>query len=221
MKTFIAIASLTLSVLSAHASGTRVGDGGHGVVCPHHFAPVFLDFYEATDVHGRIAPMEFEQISREFVLIQLRSRVARIMGERHPSLGVFDQAMMLNSLVLLVDGPIAILDDVGAVRVKQECRIEAVAVRGEDYLDGYLQVRRDFWRALSERQRALVLVHEGAHSWFGEPTSIFDGTLALRQFVGLLYTDNFVQTKTDEKLRKLLETRRPLPDTELTEDALR
>jgi hypothetical protein len=130
--------------------------------------------------------------------------------------------LVLLTLLELEDGPLDTTTDLGPVgTLPADCTVMQIAVRGTGLLRSILRVERSFWRRSSPRERVLLAIHEGAHSWF--PVSdldIFSGTLGLRQFVGLLASGPFYR-RSDEAIRELLLTRFMLKPERLTESGLR
>lgn len=220
MRQLIAI-SIFVFALTAQASGTRVGDGGHGVICGGGW-PVLLDLYEAVHHYERPLPLDFDQREVSDFIMEARQRVSWIMGPEHPSLSIFDGASALMVLMEVVDGPLVETLDMGAIRkLGPGCKISQIAVRGIDYMDSTLEVERTFWTMASNRDRAMFLIHEAGHNWFP-----YDGSLimadssALRQFVGLLYNTSF-SPGSDELIRRLLTTSEPVMHEALMHSALR
>ncbi len=212
--------ALSISVLgiSAAASGSRVGDGGHGVSCGSS-PTVLLDFHEATQGYGRVPFFDLGASTEQEYLQTFRDRVSEIMGVNHPSLSIFDQAVSLRYTMWFAHGPLALTDDIGVLPlVPGHCILTQVAIRKTGVFNGILEVDESFWQMATPRERALLLVHEGAHGWFAQ-VGLFEDS-AIRQFVGLLYAEGDYGP-TSEKIRELITSRLPVPSSELTAAALR
>lgn len=213
MKT---VAILTILILAfanvAGASGSRVGNGGHGVVCTDSSGqvsdPELLDLYEAVHTYGRLPDMIFVN-SLDEAIHAYEQKIAMALPAGHPFLNVFDQVALLKSDIELHDGELPSTDDLGlSAFIGPNCRIVQLAIRGVFPLDGMLEVRRDFWTHSFIDVQALFLLHEAFHSWFtpGEVT----GDEALRQLVGFIYTSSLISPEDQAVVRKLIETREPL-----------
>jgi hypothetical protein len=145
-----------------------------------------------------------------------------VMGANHPSQRIFDDALFLSISMASVAGPLPPTWDLGATApLDVGCDLVQLAIRGTDYLSGSLQVDSDYWNSTSNQERAMLLIHEGAHSWFGfDEASVLTGDSALRQFVGLVYT-RWSYPKTDALVKELITTRSPLFRSDLSDRALR
>ena len=216
---------LFLSATQAQASGSRVGSGGQGVVCAQGASPKLLDLYEAIEFYGREVFSDLFDTKTEFEHVtDFTLRLRDILGKQHPFLSVLQETILLRSSMALSDGPLRVTTDGGFVLgLKNGCQVVQVAARGEGLLNGKLEVLRSYWEGASEKEKALLLIHEALHSWFDRevPEGDFSDTLAIRQLVGLLYTDSFQYPMTYLKIRELVATRQALADAELTSEALR
>lgn len=222
MKRLALLITISSFCLNAVASGTRVGDGGHGVFCPGK-SPVLLDLYETEAIYGRQLALGALIVEDERVVLEeYRSRVQEVMGTSHPSNVIFDQAAMLLNWMVTENGPLAITPDLGAFpNLEPGCTVKQIAVRGTDYLWGHLTVSRAYWDQASVRERVLLSIHEGAHSWFHYSEDDFmTGTQALRQFIGVLATSN-VYAGSGRTIRILLNGGGPLAPAQLAPAALR
>jgi len=210
----LSILAILLLGLTAGASGSRVGNGGHGVVCKdssgHEYLPELLDLYEAVHAYGRVAQW-IGANSLDEALEVYKRKIALALPENHPFLRVLDQIDNLKLDFELVDNLRIQTDDLGLfAKIDPNCRVVQLAIRGEDILNCRLQISKEFWNGTGYDTQALLLIHEAFHSWFDSSSSVASGTLAIRQAVGLLYTSAMVDSSDRQLFRSLVENRAPV-----------
>jgi len=202
---------LFLSSAIANAGATKAGDGGHGVVCAD-LPPQLLDLYEAENVYGMSTffPQD-PPIDAFMTIFNARMRVEAIMGKDHPSLAIFDQAFEFLLTKTLEPGAPVETMDAGLPPIRSTCHLVQIARRETGDLNFMLTVDSDYWQNASEEERAMLMIHEGAHAWFptAEMTPLMPVS-ALRQFVGLLHSTLGGEPDSDAQIRKLLITREPV-----------
>jgi len=203
----------------ALAGATTAGDGGHAVLCSHG-PETLLDLYEATEIYGRQPPLLTEERDVESYIRESRDRVSNIMGANHPSLVIFDQADYLRIEMELIEGPIEPTGDVGIFApIPRDCAITQIAKRWTGILDSFLVVDKHYWIGASSKERAMFLIHEGAHSWFDSHSNMSLNGSSLRQFTGLLFTAE-ITASANAAIKSLLENGQPLLESQLSTSAL-
>ena len=203
----------TLFPTTSFASGSRVGNGGAGVKCTGQ-ATVLLDLYEATTAVGQPAPMDWSAptASVQDYLDQYISEISAALPAGHPFVTMItDQTRFLATAYVLKPSPILTTDDVGFVALPADCNLQQVALRGDGMMSPMLTIDKEFWAASSNRERALLIVHEAAHTWFPASDDSFVGTLAIRQLVGLLYTSSSFTPGFADKIASLVDTSASVP----------
>lgn len=215
---------ITMATISAGASGSRVGSGGVGILCSRSPSLELLDLHEATQLYGRTIYINpFDRRNLQEWVTAYGSRLEEILGAKHPfviSLG--DTAHLLATGAIFED-VLPMTQDLGwGAEISEGCALKQIAIRGQDHLSGRLLISREYWDAALPKEQALLIIHEAAHSWFSQSAdSSVNGTLAIRQFVGLLYTDSSDYPGISGCVRELVKTREPLPKTRMTDQSLR
>lgn len=220
---YILFAAVLVFTGLAGAGGSRVGNGGHGVVCKDSAGrlttlPELLDLYEASHLYGRIPQWIFVS-SIEEAIESYREQIQFALPPDHPFLSLFDQIPLLKSSLSLSDEPLVPTDDIDLehhLTLGTDCRIEQIAVRSAPPFEGHLEVSREFWMGSSYQVQALLLMHEAFHSWFWHPDEKISEAKALRQLIGVLYTSSLFSKRDQELVRALIETRQPLPEKDLS-----
>lgn len=219
---FVLFTVVLIFTALAGASGSRVGNGGHGVICKdsagRQLPPELLDLYEASSFYGRVPQMILVSSLDEAIQLY-RQQLQFALPSDHPLFRLFDHVEHLRASLVLRDQPLNPTDDLDLenfIDVGRNCHIVQIAVRSEPPFEGNLEVSREFWAGSTYQVQALFLLHEAFHSWFWSPAEKVETAKALRQLIGLLYTSSMIADKRDQALaRSLINTKRPLPPEEL------
>jgi hypothetical protein len=210
---------LTLSSSLALASGSKAGNGGHGVMCEGAIYVELLDLYEAREIYGM--PRLFSPFNSTTGEIErLRFEMSLILPAGHAYLGIFDEALKLFESCQLVDGPLSYTPDVGLSSpvLPSTCELVQIARRARMYEQFVaVMVQKDYWQNMSPTEQALLLIHEASHEWFGssDENSEFPSTLALRQIVGTLSSTSDYRFQKKALINRIVDTRVPAFKNEL------
>lgn len=218
---FVLFTVVLIFTALAGASGVRVGNGGHGVICKDSagrpMPTELLDLYEAVHVYGRAPQMIFVSSLDEAIQFY-REQLQFVLPSDHPFFRRFDQVALLTFHVVLSDEELPPTDDLGLgdrLVPGKSCRVEQIAILEESPFDGRLKVSREFWTGSSYQDQALLILHEAFHGWFWYPGERIETAKALRQLIGLLYTSSLFEERDQALVRSLIGTKRPLSSADL------
>lgn len=208
---------------SAAASGSKAGNGGHGVVCSGYLNAELLDLYEAREVYG-IIPTYVPWATVESELSRLNFELSLVLGSDHAFLQRFREAAALQESIVLHDGPLGYTQDAGflAAPLSSDCTLVQIAHRTS--FAGVLSnitVQSSVWNSMSATQQALLLLHEASHSWFNiaqnpaQDIADLPSTLAARQIIGILTADNDYRHRKANVIRQIIDLRQPAATAEL------
>ncbi len=205
------------AIPQASASGSKAGNGGHGVRCQGGRAEL-LDLYEAREFYGLpFGSNWFATIDDE--ISRIESETASVLGPNEPMLSLFLDARLLLQSLELAPGPLGFTQDGGFVlgTIPPECELVQLAVRSTFASQNtHVTVLADDWNMMLSTERALLLIHEAAHSRFAmAKASGLPSTLAIRQFVALISAPIDVKIKKAGMIRRLIRTQAPLLPSEM------
>ena len=207
----VLLLGLTVGANYAEASGSKAGNGGHGVLCKSFVQSELLDLYEAREVYGIVADyVPFATVESE--LSRLQFELSLILPKDHPFLGLFNEALKLNETFELTEAGLGFTQDAGflAGALSADCELTQIARRvsvGGEL--SYIIVQKKDWDWMLSTQQALLLFHEAAHSWFeyNRTPGELPSTLAARQIVGALSGSRDYRLRKAAVLRSIIATR--------------
>ncbi|RYZ93316.1 MAG: hypothetical protein EOP06_01365 [Proteobacteria bacterium] len=169
----------------AFGSGSRIGNGGHGVRCGKNPSRVdLLDLVEA-----RYSGLAVDESSQSFgVLTELKiiNNTLRDVGLETPGLSAtILNAQNLFSSISLED-VLEPTSDAYFYSIPDSCSVEQIAHLEQGSVNRLFILKR-YWLQASDRERALLLLHEGMHitRMRSGKTDEMD-TMQIRRLVGLL-----------------------------------
>lgn len=199
----------------AQASGSKAGNGGHGVRCSGGRLEL-LDLYEAREFYGiPFSGNMFNTTEQE--LDRLQQDLALVLGADHPFLTVFlDARRLLNSVELQL-GPLAPTPDAGFIygHLPANCQVEQLAVRSMYATQFvYVTVSKPDFNMMLSTERALLMLHEAAHERFewatlGSTVGSTPSTFAIRQLVAMMSGPIDYKIKKAGVIRTLIQTQSP------------
>jgi len=193
----------------ASASGTTVGDGGHGVICPLPGRRAFiepLDFYEAR-ANWQIIPSLANSLLPTGVGIEARifeaERRFQEIGVAAPEvLERLEYAITLANNVRLTYLMPKTSDTGPFPKIAANCRLAQLGVRVKFDAQEFISFYGPYWNRMSEDAKAALLIHESLHLDFSGPD-----TRAIRQLIGYLAAPHDFRIRNRALIETILRTR--------------